>query len=465
MTKTYLFYDIETSGLNKCFDQVLQFAAIRTDLELNEIDRHEILVKLNPDVIPSPQAMVVHQITLEQLHQGNCEYEAISKIHQLFNIPGTITIGYNTLGFDDEFLRFSFYRNLLTPYTHQYANNCSRMDLYPMTVMYYLFKPEGISWPKIADKVSLKLEQLNSHNNLVDGRAHDAMTDVEATLALAKLLRRERKMWEYLHSFFDKKKDLDGLSKLSLASVEYQQALLIDGGCGANNFYQCPVMSLGMHNHYKNQSLWLRLDLEQLTTTVLENISETTFVYRKRFGEQPLLLPLTERFTKHLSAERQQVVVSNIAWLQKNREILAAIVHYYREYKYPVIPNIDVDAALYQIGFHKDHEQQLCELFHLADLEEKVKLIDRFMNPNLRAQVIRVLGRNYPEVLPKGYQEEFNDYLHQIKSGNLVVDYRNNFHLAPENVLEGIQQLQQPDKLSLLQQQLLEKLTRYIQSW
>jgi exodeoxyribonuclease-1 len=182
MENTYLFYDIETSGLNKCFDQILQFAAIRTDLELNELERYNIWTRLNPDVIPSPQAILIHNISIDQIQTGNCEYEAIKQIHQLINQAGTISIGYNSLNFDDEFLRFSFYRNLLPPYTHQYANNCSRMDLYPITAMYYLYKPEVLKWPKIADKTSLRLENLNTTNNLISGTAHDALVDVEITL-------------------------------------------------------------------------------------------------------------------------------------------------------------------------------------------------------------------------------------------------------------------------------------------
>ena len=146
--QTYLFYDIETTGLNKSFDQVLQFAAIRTDLNLKELARHEIKIKLNPDAIPSPYALITHKIGINALSDGLNEYEAIKQIHQLLNQPGTISLGYNTLGFDDEFLRFSFYRNLLKPYTHQYANQCYRMDLYPMAMMFFLFKPNVITWPK-----------------------------------------------------------------------------------------------------------------------------------------------------------------------------------------------------------------------------------------------------------------------------------------------------------------------------
>lgn len=112
---TYLFYDIETTGLNKAFDQVLQFSAIRTDSTFKEIDRKNIAVRLRPDVIPSPGALITHRIGLSEAQKGLSEYTAARQIHRLLNTPGTISLGYNTMGFDDEFLRFSFHRNLLPP--------------------------------------------------------------------------------------------------------------------------------------------------------------------------------------------------------------------------------------------------------------------------------------------------------------------------------------------------------------
>lgn len=104
--KSYLFYDIETTGLNKSFDQVLQFAAIRTDERLMEKERHIIHVRLRPDVIPSPYALITHRIPFSDLLKGESEYDAVFRIHALLNTPGTVSLGYNTLGFDDEFLRF-----------------------------------------------------------------------------------------------------------------------------------------------------------------------------------------------------------------------------------------------------------------------------------------------------------------------------------------------------------------------
>src|SRR3990167_9956535 len=112
-TSTFLFYDIETSGLNKCFDQVMQFAAIRTDLHFHELERHAFFVQLSIDTLPLPGAILTHRISHKQSTQGITEYDAAQRIHYLVNQPNTISLGYNTLGFDDEFLRFTFFRHLL----------------------------------------------------------------------------------------------------------------------------------------------------------------------------------------------------------------------------------------------------------------------------------------------------------------------------------------------------------------
>ncbi len=126
---TYLFYDLETTGLNPAFDQILQFAAIRVDTEFNEIERFNIRVALSPDVIPNPNALLVNRIHPTQLAVGINEYEAIIKIHGIVNTPGTISLRYNTLGLDDDFLCFAFFRHLLPPYWHQYKNECDRMGM------------------------------------------------------------------------------------------------------------------------------------------------------------------------------------------------------------------------------------------------------------------------------------------------------------------------------------------------
>jgi exodeoxyribonuclease-1 len=207
MADSFLFYDIETTGLNKAFDQVLQFAAIRTDQQLNEIGRYEVTVRLRPDVAPSPAAVLTNRIPVTQFSDGLCEYEAVEQIHRLMNQPGTISLGYNTMGFDDEFLRFSFHRNLLPPYTHQYKNGCRRMDLFPMAILYRLYKKEVLIWPQIDGKSSLKLEHLSSANRLATGQSHEAIVDVAATVELARRFFKKKKMWRYLEGYFDKETD------------------------------------------------------------------------------------------------------------------------------------------------------------------------------------------------------------------------------------------------------------------
>jgi exodeoxyribonuclease I len=151
--QTYLFYDLETSGLNPAFDQILQFAAIRTDAGFQEISRHDFRIQLRPDIIPAPGALLTTDISvLTTLATGICEYDAVREIHTLFNEPNTINVGYNSLSFDDAFLRFTFYRNLLPPYTHQFKDGCKRLDIFPITVLYWLQASPLLNWTTINGK-------------------------------------------------------------------------------------------------------------------------------------------------------------------------------------------------------------------------------------------------------------------------------------------------------------------------
>jgi exodeoxyribonuclease-1 len=460
MNKTFLFYDIETSGLNKAFDQVLQFAAIRTDLNCNELERHEIFVRLSPDTVPAPQAILIHQLSITELNKtGVAEIEAIKRIHQLMNQPGTISIGYNSLGFDDEFLRFSFYRNLLPPYTHQYANECGRADLYPMAILYFLYQPTVLNWPTVNGKASFKLEQLNLANQLSDGAAHNAMVDVQATVALAKRLQQDNAMWQYALGYFNKKIMLERLVKLP------QEALLFDGGLRVEQFYQCPVLRLGEHAVYKNKQVWLRLDKPELTDANSNNIAEKTWAFMLKPGEDLTVLPLTEHYSKYLTPERQQVVSKNKTWLANNPEIFQAIKTYHQQYIYPKIPNLDIDAALYENGFLTDVEIYWCSQFHQVGPEEKLKLIQSVRNNNIREQAIRIMGRNFSNYLTPELQEEFDHYLKKINPDNgadALVDYRGRKRLTPKAALVEIAELKNKGALNQQQLELLQDLELHL---
>jgi exodeoxyribonuclease-1 len=458
--ETFLFYDLETTGLSKPFDQILQFAGIRTDKNLHEIERYELKVKLNPDVIPSPYALMTHHI---DPHDGDIsEYDAIRQIHSWMNQPGTLSLGYNTLGFDDEFLRFSFFRNLLPPYTHQFANNCGRMDLYPMAIMYYLFKNHLIQWPEVENKVSLKLELINNANNLARGRAHDAMVDVLATLQLARHFYKESDMWNYLAGHFNK-----AIDNQRTEPLQKHMALLFEGFLGAENKYHCPVRFIGQHRHYKNQTLWLRLDMESLPTTTLETLTETTRIMNKKPGEPGFVLPMKERFLQHLSPERLKLAEYNDQWLAKNPDMLFAITEYYTEFKYPTYPHTDIDASLYLTGFKNSMEERFCQSFHAANPAAKASMVEKSQNSLIRKQAIRILGRHFPEVLTSKQKDEFNLYMASINPAHeedAMIDFQNKKRLTPRTALQQMDEIRKNNPLSEEQRGLLLKLELYLKN-
>ena len=466
---SFLFYDIETTGLNKSFDQVLQFAAVRTDASLQEIERRAIRVRLRPDVIPSPQAMITHQISIADAMNGTCEFEAVREIHALLNQPGTISLGYNSLGFDDEFLRFSFYRNLLPPYTHQYANGCSRTDLLPMAVIFHLYKPDVLNWPLIDGKPSLKLEHINAVNHLAEGRAHDAMVDVMASVELARRFSREQQIWNYLLGYFNKHTDRQRIEKLPVCFQTplglHRLGLMIGAKYGSDQQYQIPVLSIGDSIPYSNQTLWLRLDLPKLQQTTPETIDSTSWVIRKRYGEPAIILQPLERYWEKVSGARRQIHEENILWLQSNAELFQQIIMFHREFSYPVIPNLDPDAALYQNGFLSRQEQTLCSRFHHASMIEKLELIDRFSDAVTRELAVRVICRNYPAEMPNAMVEEFKAYLQRInppQKDQALQDYKGEKRTTPSGALEEIQALQDQAALSFDQRRLLEDLKNYL---
>ncbi|WP_440615535.1 exonuclease domain-containing protein [Cysteiniphilum sp. 6C5] len=470
MAKTFLFYDLETTGINKCFDQIIQFAAVRTDEALNEIERYEFLIKLNPDTIPNPEASITHHISIEQANTGLFEYEAIKKIYALFNTPETVSLGYNTLSFDDEFLRFAFFKNLFPAYDHQYKNNCSRMDLYPMVASFYLFANDVLSWPiNDENKVSLKLEDINAQNGLhSEGRAHDALTDVLVTLALARKLKSHQpKMWDYLTARFNKTEDQKVLSQLDIGlqinGEDYQQALMISGRFGYNERFMLPVLNLGQHWHYKNQWCFLRLDYAELTEVSIDNLSEHFLTVNKKWGDLPIVLPAKKRFLAHLSAERIALIKRNKAFLMQNPSLFIDIKESALDFKYPEVENIDVDASLYTAGFMNYAEQALCEHFHQKGVVDKVKLM-REMNRGLYERALRVIGRMEPDILTTEMQGEFQAYLEKIASfetENMPVDFKGGRKVSIPEVYERIQKLRESE-LTEEQLYLLDELEAYL---
>ena len=311
---TYLFYDLETSGRNPAFDQILQFAAVRTDADFHELERHEFRIRLRSDVVPSPGALLVTGLNpFDCLTDGLTEYEAVCRMHELVNRPGTISVGYNSLTFDDLFLRFAFYRNLLPPYDHQFRNGCRRIDMFPITILYWLQESGVVEWPLVDGAPSLKLEHMNAANGLADGAAHDAMVDVLATLALARRLRGDGVVWAECQELFAEGKDAHSRR---LESLPQGFALLIGTNFGYDRKFQVPVLRLG---HQNGRHIWLQLDRPELQQINLHNITETAWISRTRAGEPPFVFPPKPH---QLSEDRQQLLKENVNWLREHADIL-----------------------------------------------------------------------------------------------------------------------------------------------
>ena len=467
---TYFFYDLETTGLNKTFDQILQFAAIRTDMAFNEIERHDFKVKLRPDIIPSPNATTTHRISIAESMQGINEFEAISQIHRLINQPNTISIGYNTSKFDDEFLRFGFHRNLLPPYNHQYKNGCRRMDLLPITNIYYLYNRDVLNWPEIEGKPTMRLEEISKANELATGQAHNAMVDVEASLELARRFSSKApEMWQYLSGYFETEIDTKRINNMPLSfqsiACTNRVGLMIANQYGSDNNYQIPVLLIGNSIAYPKQTLWLRLDEPDLC----DKPPEKTTAVRKKYGEPNIILPAHQRYWDTLSQDRQGIVEENQDWLQSHTKQFHEIIQYHREFTYTQIPDLDIEAALYQRKFLSSQELNLCREFHQSrDLPKRVEILQKFGDMEMRQLASRLLCRNYPDNnLPEMLTKDFEDYMSRVNPQNeddAYQDHKGNKRTTPLRALAGIKKLKTDSASTLDTQQLelLDELERHI---
>ena len=208
MPKTFFFYDLETSGLSGREDRIMQFAGIRTDMDLNQIGEPvNLLVTLNDDVLPSPDAIMVTGISPQQTKDdGYSEAEFARILAEEIFTPDTITVGFNNIRFDDEFIRHLFWRNFYDPYEWSWQDGRSRWDLLDVVRMTRALRPDGIVWP-VDDKgqPTNRLELLSRSNNLEHTKAHDALSDVEALIGVTKLIKQQQpQLYEYLLKLRDK---------------------------------------------------------------------------------------------------------------------------------------------------------------------------------------------------------------------------------------------------------------------
>lgn len=209
MSASFFFYDLETSGISPFNSRVMQFAGRRTDMQLKPIGEPiNVMVSLSPDIVPDPEAVLITGITPQAVNaDGYTEAEFLRIFTDEIALPGTVFVGFNTVRFDDEFIRALHYRNFYDPYEWQWQDGRSKWDMLDVVRMTRALRPEGINWPfDIKGNPTNRLELLTGLNGLDHAHAHDALSDVDATIAVARLIRnKQTKLFDYLFTLRDKR--------------------------------------------------------------------------------------------------------------------------------------------------------------------------------------------------------------------------------------------------------------------
>ena len=430
MQHSFLWHDYETFGTDPRSDRPAQFAAIRTDADLNEIGQPiNILCQPAPDYLPDAQSCLITGITPQACHaSGLPEYQFAAQIHAAFSQAGTIGVGYNSIRFDDEFTRFLLWRNLYEPYGREWQNGCARWDLLDVVRLCHALRPEGINWPQHEDgKPSFRLEHLSAANGLAHEAAHDALSDVRATIALARLVKQAQpKLWEFALGLRSKQRVAEVLG-WPTSPAQAQPFLHVSGMLGVEYGCLAIMQPLAQHPSNKNEVIaWdLRYDPRELASLNAAQIRERLFSKSEVLAEQgqtrlPLKTihlnksPMVVAQLKTLSPAQAQKWQIDIAQSLQHAEYARALpdmsalwqVVYQRENLAADAPEPDVDGDLYN-GFLSPGDRR--KLDHLRGLQGDALHSARtaFEDARLEELFFRYRARNFVQSLPPPEQSQW----------------------------------------------------------
>ncbi|MBV4462035.1 exodeoxyribonuclease I [Pseudomonas sp. SWRI79] len=414
------WYDYETTGINPRCDRPLQVAGIRTDFDLNEIDEPvNLYCQPSDDILPHPAACAITGITPGRLaEQGLSEADFMTRVHAQLAAPGTCGAGYNTLRFDDEMTRYSLYRNFFDPYAREWQGGNSRWDLIDVVRAAYALRPDGLVWPKDDEgRVTLKLERLTAANGIDHGHAHEALSDVRATIALARLIREKQpKLYDWLFQLRSKQKVMDQIRLL-------QPMVHISGRFSAARNYVGVVLPLAWHPRNRNALIVCDLHLDPLGLLDLDAETLRQRLYTRRDdlaeGELPVPLKLIHinkcPVVAPLSVLRpvdQQRLGLDMALYQERALRLSDAQQVWRDKVSGIYanddfsPSLDPEQQLYD-GFIGDRDRRLCEQVRTADPEQLAQEQWPFDDERLPELLFRYRARNFPDTLSFEEQERW----------------------------------------------------------
>jgi len=310
---SFFWHDYETFGRVPRRDRPAQFAGVRTDAQLNEIDAPVMqFCRPAPDYLPDPESCLLTGILPQQcLADGLAEPAFAELIEAELARAGTVGVGYNTIRFDDEVTRHLFWRNLIDPYAREYKNDCGRWDLLDTVRCMYALRPEGLEWPKHEDgRPSFKLEHLTAANGLAHEAAHDALSDVRATVALARLVRQHQpRLWDFCVKLRQKQAVW---AEIESAQGQGRPFLHVSGMYGTERGCIAVVWPLAPHPTNKNELIvWdLAEDPAELFGLNAVAIRERLFTRSEDLAEGVKRLPV-----KTIHVNKSPVVIGSLKTL------------------------------------------------------------------------------------------------------------------------------------------------------
>lgn len=464
-THSFLWHDYETFGAIARRDRPAQFAAIRTDADLNEIDEEiNIFCKPANDFLPDPQSCLITHITPQQcLEQGMPEYQFAAQVEQALSASGTIGVGYNTIRFDDEITRFMFWRNLIDPYAREWQNQCGRWDIMDMLRTCYALRPDGINWPLNDDgRPSFRLEHLTAANGISHEAAHDALSDVRATIALARLVKEKQpKLFDFCFALHKKEKVAAeiGLPLLGKPFLHVSGMFNTSYGCLA------VMWPLAVHPKNKNEVIaWdLRFDPQELVGLDVATVQARMFSKTDALPEGIGRLPV-----KSIHLNKSPIVIGNLKTLSSEMaerwQIDLEQVHIYAEsaaqliqtgglasdlwaqvYARPEMEPADVDEDLYG-GFIGVGDRRILNDLRQMDTSQLQKAKPHFQDERLSELFFRYKARNFPLSLSVDEQQQWEEHriarlIHGEASARNVEGYFNQIDALSETADEETQEI------------------------
>ncbi|WP_263322385.1 exodeoxyribonuclease I [Endozoicomonas sp. Mp262] len=411
---SFYWFDYETFGTDPAMDWPAQFAGIRTDFDLNEIGEPlNIYCKLPKDHLPHPEACMVTGLDPWEVNEkGLVEPAFIARINQEMMQPGTCSVGYNTLRFDDEVTRNSLYRNFYDPYAREWQNGNSRWDLIDLVRLTAALRPEGINWPLREDGYkSFKLEEITRENGIDHGDAHDALSDVRATIAVAKLIKeRQPKVYDFVFRHRGKR-DVAGL----LNPVQKKPVVHVSGMFGADR--QCLSIVVPLADHPLNRNGIIVYDLsvdpapllqltadqirERLFTPVdeLEEGVERVPLKVVHLNKCPVIAPvsvLRKEDCQRLNLD-MEVFARHREQLLKGGDVFEKVQQVFSSS--PVETASDPDLMLYSGGFFAPDDKERMRRIVSCPPDQLGYLELSFKDRRLDEMLFRYKARHYPEVL------------------------------------------------------------------